>query len=527
MKNNDIEKALSSAVTRLVPEDTFDKVTKSIASAEGRSLYMENTTRKNRRSHNWLKAAAAVIVIVTLAFIGAGYYNNNLSVDSIVDIDVNPSIEIKTNKKDVVLDVKALNEEALVILDGMDLKKLDVNVAVNAIIGSMVRNGYLIDGKNGILVSVRNEDETKAHTLRNMILSDINDTLKQGGVSASVINQTVSSDKETEELASKQGISYGKAAFILKLLDKGVELSAEELAKMSLRDIAALILKNDITIKDIIDYDEDDSVLENIKDDIDDKNEENAHKPENAISLDEAKAIALADAGVSGVTFVEAKFEHDDGKNFYELEFRKGGVKYEYEIDAISGSILEKDIEGKREESSSAPEVSEAPKEESKVPETKLITLDEAKAIALADAKFSADEVVFTKEKLFDGARKIYDIEFIADGKEWDYEINAKNGQIMSFDSELEDDDEVIFDTSKDNDNTSKADRISASEAKKIALDHAGFSESDVIFAKVELDNDDGRYVYEVEFIKGRFEYDYEIDATSGNIIEHEKDDFD
>ena len=108
MKNNDIEKALSSAVTRLVPEDTFDKVTKSIASAEGRSLYMENTTRKNRRSHNWLKAAAAVIVIVTLAFIGTGYYNNNLSVDSIVDIDVNPSIEIKNNKKDVVLDVKAL-----------------------------------------------------------------------------------------------------------------------------------------------------------------------------------------------------------------------------------------------------------------------------------------------------------------------------------------------------------------------------------------------------------------------------------
>ena len=66
------------------------------------------------------------------------------------------------------------------------------------------------------------------------------------------------------------------------------------------------------------------------------------------------------------------------------------------------------------------------------------ITLDEAKAIALNDAHFNEYEVFFVRAELFDGARKIYYIEFTADGKEWDYEINAKNGQIMTFDNKID-----------------------------------------------------------------------------------------
>lgn len=75
---------------------------------------------------------------------------------------------------------------------------------------------------------------------------------------------------------------------------------------------------------------------------------------------------------------------------------------------------------------------------ESKAQEIILISLDGAKKIALGDAHFTEQDVIFVKAELFDGPRKIYDIEFTADGKEWDYEINAKNGQIMNFDNKID-----------------------------------------------------------------------------------------
>ena len=63
------------------------------------------------------------------------------------------------------------------------------------------------------------------------------------------------------------------------------------------------------------------------------------------IGTEKAKSIALSDAGVSGVRFEKAKLDHDDGRAVYEIEFEKGNKEYEYEIDALTGKILERDID--------------------------------------------------------------------------------------------------------------------------------------------------------------------------------------
>lgn len=95
-----------------------------------------------------------------------------------------------------------------------------------------------------------------------------------------------------------------------------------------------------------------------------------------------------------------------------------------YDDDSRVDSIVDNDVNSSQEESHKA---------------ENLITLEEAKQIALNDAQCSESDVVFTKAELYDGLRKIYDIEFKTDEKEWDYEINAKNGQIMAFDNKLDD----------------------------------------------------------------------------------------
>ena len=70
--------------------------------------------------------------------------------------------------------------------------------------------------------------------------------------------------------------------------------------------------------------------------------------------------------------------------------------------------------------------------------------------------------------------------------------------------------------------NSSGNDYIGIDRAKEIALNHAQMNESDVQFAKAKLENDDGVVEYEIEFYFGRTEYDYTIDAVSGNIIEYD-----
>ncbi|WP_314874899.1 PepSY domain-containing protein [Stomatobaculum longum] len=65
---------------------------------------------------------------------------------------------------------------------------------------------------------------------------------------------------------------------------------------------------------------------------------------------------------------------------------------------------------------------------------------------------------------------------------------------------------------------------IGVDRAKSIALGHAGVSASSVAFSKAKLDDDDGRGVYEIEFYVGNTEYDYEIDAHSGAILEASAD---
>ena len=68
------------------------------------------------------------------------------------------------------------------------------------------------------------------------------------------------------------------------------------------------------------------------------------------------------------------------------------------------------------------------------------------------------------------------------------------------------------------------AEGISEQEAKEIALNHAGFKESDVEFTKVGKDMDDGIWQYELEFVAGEMKYEYDINAESGDVISFESE---
>ena len=149
------------------------------------------------------------------------------------------------------------------------------------------------------------------------------------------------------------------------------------------------------------------------------------------------------------------------------------------------------------------------------------ITADKAKEIALADAGVTAAEAVFLKARLdFDDGRMVYEVEFYSGNTEYDYDIDATTGAILSVDHDLEN--YTIHDLW--NSGTATQASITAAQAQEIALKHAGVSASSAVILKNQLDQDDGRLKYEVEFYVGNTEYDYDIDATSGTILSYDRD---
>lgn len=216
------------------------------------------------------------------------------------------------------------------------------------------------------------------------------------------------------------------------------------------------------------------------------------------ISADRAKEIALADAGLkeNQVTILKNKLDYDDGITGYEVEFTYNSSKYDYEIDAVSGSIMEysKKLIGRYSVGTST------------------ITLNQAKETALKAVGKASKDVTFTKEKSsYDDGRQEYDIEFIAADIKYEFEILA-DGTVYEYSYQR-----ILG-------GFSTGSQITLEEAKNIAFKHAGLNSGQVTYLKTDTDSDDGRLEYEVEFYYNGIEYEYTIDASSGTILEFDRD---
>lgn len=261
-----------------------------------------------------------------------------------------------------------------------------------------------------------------------------------------------------------------------------------------------------------------------------------------SIGESRAEQIALADAGteVSQARFRPTEFSFDDGRFVYEVEFYTGNGEFEYVIDASDGTIIERDADirqnitdnvtnketnaetnaGTENQTNAATDtVTDGKTDVATEPsaDRMLVSLESAKQAALADAGMSSADVTFTKEKTdYENGISIYDLEFYSSDAEYDYEINAATGEILSksMDTHL----------AQGNSSQNGTDYISVDKAKEIALADSKTDAASANFIKAKLENDDGKNVYEIEFLSGGIEYDYKINAADGTILESDFD---
>lgn len=267
------------------------------------------------------------------------------------------------------------------------------------------------------------------------------------------------------------------------------------------------------------------------------------------ITLEEARDVALADAGVTleQAILAEAEQDTEGGIPVYEFKFYSGNVEYEYEINGQTGAIYSKKTTTYVSQPTApvvtTPPAASNPPAQTAAPATQppataqptpapatprptqpssgFIGSDAAKQAALADAGVSAGDARFTKVRMdYEDGVPVYEVEFYTATHEYEYEIHAQTGAVFSKHVEA-------FHNSGghhgDTTGQTGAD-IGAEAAKNAALNHAGCAAGDVTFTKVERDYDDGRLVYEIEFYKDGLEYEFEIDGASGAVLSFERD---
>ena len=481
-----IEQRLCQAVREETP-NLLPQILSARNMEKGTVIDMTQALQNQKKKHtvrNWAIAAAAALVLAVGGFAG---YQYQFAVDTAVSIDVNPSIELEVNRQEKVLRATPLNDDAQTILDGMKLEGVNLKTAVNAVIGSMVQNGYLTDEINSILLSVDNDDEAKRVALQEELTQGINESLQQLSVNGTVFAQSLNSSAELKALAEQYGISEGKAYWVQMLTAADSTLSADVLAKLSINDLALL------------------AEARNLKYDYVGTANDTAY-----IGLEKAKEIAIAKAGGGDVVSIE--LDVDDGIMVYEGELIYNNVEYDFDINALDGTILkwEEDRSGVNIDTSN------------------VIGKARAKEIILAKAPGAEITKLVLDE---DDGILYYEGYARVDGKLYEFEVKADDGVIRKW--ELEDDysDNNSGNSSSGNSNnnnststpkptTAPSTSISMDEARTLVLKKV----PGATITKIELDYDDGRKIYEGEAYKDGYEYEFEINASTGKFIKWEQD---
>ncbi|MFR6098806.1 MAG: hypothetical protein ACLUIS_01500 [Longibaculum sp.] len=154
------------------------------------------------------------VVIVSMVICLFILWPTTSKIYATVALDVNPSVELDIDDQHMIQKVKANNDDGQKIIGDMKLKGVDLEVGMNALIGSMLKEGYISELKNSLLISVTGDHQKENEVLRKELSDEIDQLLKNHHIDGSVVSLALEDDENIDALASKYHISTGKVQLI-------------------------------------------------------------------------------------------------------------------------------------------------------------------------------------------------------------------------------------------------------------------------------------------------------------------------
>lgn len=550
-----------------------------------------------KRKPGWarLGTMAACLALVFCTGIATHAIRSNATAGTFT-MDVNPSVEYTIAKSGAVKSIRSLNSDAENALSDVALGKQSVETALTRTVAAYEACGYMENGEATVLISFDSRLDANAE-LKASLSAEIQQALEQtDAVGTLVFHSELTENAEAAKIAEEFHVSLGRADWILTAANK-TGLPTNEVARMSLDEllkfqevsgISSVCVSKFISLEEAKKIALKDAKLDELTQKIVFTREElsrNQGKPcyllefytgtnqyfyqidaksgsiiyaGKYITLSDAKKIALDDAGCKDkVSFTEETLVSGGIKTpYYQLVFADAKTQWTYRIDAVLGTVLEK--------------------QQKEIVTTDFISLEEAKEIALKDAGLNeaTQKIVFTREELSRNSGKpCYILEFYTAKKQYSYKVDAKNGSIieayhfilLADAKKIALDDagvnvKVVFTTEElvaggikspyyyfvfESDSarwTYKIDAvlgvimdktfdkiiplapefIGLEKAKQIALEDAGLDEATqkIVFTQEELSRNQGKPCYILEFYTDKCAYSYKVDAVSGDILE-------
>ncbi len=550
-----------------------------------------------KRKPGWSKLGtmAACLALVLCTGIATHAIRSNATAGTFT-MDVNPSVEYTIAKSGAVKSIRSLNSDAEAALSGIVPGRQSVEAALTRTVAAYEACGYMENGEATVLISFDPRLDANAE-LKASLSAEIQQALEQtDAVGTLVFHSELTENAEAAKIAEEFHVSLGRADWILTAANK-TGLPTDEVARMSLDEllkfqeasgIASVSVSKFISLEEAKKIALRDAKLDELTQKIVFTREElnrNQGKPcyllefytgtnqyfyqidaksgsiiyaGKYITLSEAKKIALDDAGCEDkVSFTEETLVSGGIKTpYYQLVFADAKTQWTYRIDAVLGTVLEK--------------------QQKEIVTTDFISLEEAKEIALKDAGLNEaiQKIVFTREDLNRNSGKpCYILEFYTAKKQYSYKVDAKNGSIIEayhfilladakkialddagvsekviFTEEtlvaggikspyyyfaFESDSArwtykidavlgVIMDKTCDKIIPLAPEFIGLEKAKQIALEDAGLDEATqkIVFTREELSRNQGKPCYILEFYTAEKQYSYKVDAVSGDILE-------
>ena len=299
----------------------------------------EITRQKTEKPYKALMIFASAAAAFLLIFINIQQF---VMPDSRIYIDVNPGVEITTNKKDNVIKLEPVNEDAAQIIEGIEFNNNSLKEVTEEIMDSLVDKGYIRGEDEIMLVSVYNGDVNKSEKLTAEINDTIHNKLSDINKAPILLTQSLEKSNIIDEFAQKYGISTGKMTFIRNMITLNPDLKTEDLVGLSLAELIEMSRNTGIDIEKIINTGNDERIsIQKTQDerpaydDCDDDYDDDDDKNVNNERIGEAKAKEIALGLVNG-NIVD--FDSDDDE--YEIEIIAGGYEYNIEIDAYTGEVL-------------------------------------------------------------------------------------------------------------------------------------------------------------------------------------------
>ncbi len=473
--------------------------------------------KRQKVEFRWLTALVTLALCIGILIPLVGCNNTEAEVGT-VTMEINPGVEYVIARNGNVKAVRFLNDDAEKLLEEIELKGQSLKSALSITVAAYKAAG-LMESNDTVLISFDKKLSGDAK-LKESVSEVVKEALEKTKSVHTVVYADATDNDETVAIAKKYGVSQGKAQLIADA-KKNSSMSEEEIANLPLDELVGLqkdvnstvidteyigILKakaialNDSGCAARVEFTEARLIdkgakypyyrlvfndkrtqwtylVNAVNGDILEKNEVALF-----ISLEEAKDIALKDAGIKDkpevkVVFTKEELNRSSGRPCWILEFYTAEFQYSYKIDAKTGEIIFFDYH---------------------------IDIRKAKEIALKDAGVYAEDakITFTVEEYVGGGIKTPYFYFVFnnDTVQWSYRIDATLGIV------LEKSEVTLL--------------ISLQKAREIALKDAEITdENEATFTKEELNRSTDRPCWILEFYTEKYQYSYKIDAKTGEIV--------